>query len=1587
MAKPDIDITMGLSANDVTAKANELQKQLQDIFSKASDKEISTSLQTLQANLFATSQKAQETAKAIESMENTPSSKMAELIEQERSVTAELEKANTALETAQANIQEFVKARGGTSPDSIVHTDVWNETLSKLHELKNAQAEVAEGSANFLRAVATAPEGLSENITELIEEYKNAQNTVSELIKESQPFLDKALFTEDANERAAAQAKYDEYSKTIDNLKQDLNTIPQLINEALSEFGVFPEITAEKFFDANAEISELETKIKDVRAELRQLRKDGLEFTSIGDLKGFAPLSNAADDAKKQVQDLTEEQKGNIKAQIDLAETGKNVLAGELPDAYEKLINKQQNYNNKLSIGIRKMEEMDGMDGMDGIGGALKRSFGDSIVDFANNINRLPQMLEGALDQFVKTLPPYVQAIYSVLKFGVKQVIGAYKEAFDEVSNIIKNGFTKTVNVAASAIKALVKEIAKLASNAFLSPIKKLGDAISNIGKQANTSAPSLKQIGRAFLQYGLGARSLYRLINKLRTALFAGFADLALVDEPFNAAMSSIISSLEYLKNAFAAAFAPIVQAVAPALSTFINMVAQAVTWVGQLIALLTGQPFKIAVPTFKDYASSTSAGAAAAKSAAKAEKDRANALKKTAKEMRTIAGFDDVEILKAPDDNDSNSSSPSSGGGGGGGGGGLAFQTAPISEGLQKFADMLKKIWETADAYDLGVLFGQKLGDLLRAFNEAVPDIEAVTTKIAKIIASFLAGFLSVNETFVELGKAIGNVINIIFTTLDAFLTKFIELDGFKNLGKDIYLTILNALNTIDWKTIYKVFGKVGVGIAQTLNESIAKPDLWEAVFRTLSGVISALLVRAYWFAQTLNWGGIGTAFADGVIKGIRTFPYELLATTAAEFINGIFNALGSFADEMEGNWEVIGKNIANTIRLFFAKTDSKANGKSLGKFLQGLFDALKSFAETIKFEEIAWNIIDFIDGFFEKFDWKENADTLLGLLNNLLDYFLRTINTIGWENIVGQIWDYIKNSPEVEKFLENIWNTITLIAAAKLQLKLMKFYLLGRMIIGGIFKGIINTLLSIGTWIENHIFKPIYDAIMSVFDMGSPSKKMEPIGGWILEGILQGIINAILNIGAWIKEHIFTPIKDGIFSAFGIKENSAENIKETGTSIIQGIWDGITEKLSSPVEWLQEHVADPVKGGLEKVFGIAGGIAEKIKDVGSAVMSGFQSGADDETPKVTSSAEQLNTDVQTALSSGDWNNIGSTAITKVKSGMDGVKSTITNTAQTIQQGVYTALEHADWSKIGSTAINAMKSGMDSIKTSITTTAKNIQSGVYKTLETADWSKIGSTAITKMKEGMDSIKSAITTVAQTIQKGVYTALETGDWSAIGSKALTKVKEGIDSLKDSVVSTAESVQSDIYNALDSGNWSDIGDDIIKGIWNGLNSGWDWLKTKVWNLAVSLFNAACRALDIGSPSKLFAEKVGEMIPAGIGVGIIDNEKAATSSIETMSKSLVDSAKNIKLPPIAMGEIIPNSIANNSDNSQNTLSSLLNVLQSLQSDMVTRSELEEMLTDMFRTHMNIDFHIGDEKLARHVNRGNSLLDRRYNPVKS
>ena len=85
----------------------------------------------------------------------------------------------------------------------------------------------------------------------------------------------------------------------------------------------------------------------------------------------------------------------------------------------------------------------------------------------------------------------------------------------------------------------------------------------------------------------------------------------------------------------------------------------------------------------------------------------------------------------------------------------------------------------------------------------------------------------------------------------------------------------------------------------------------------------------------------------------------------------------------------------------------------------------------------------------------------------------------------------------------------------------------------------------------------------------------------------------------------------------------------------------------------------------------------------------------------------------------------------------------------------------------------------------------------------------------------------------------------------------------------------ARGFASGILNGMRSlpGMMRDIGSNIVSGIGSGISSGWKWLQDTVSSLASGLFEAAKRALGINSPSKVFAEEVGQWIPPGIGEGV------------------------------------------------------------------------------------------------------------------
>lgn len=125
---------------------------------------------------------------------------------------------------------------------------------------------------------------------------------------------------------------------------------------------------------------------------------------------------------------------------------------------------------------------------------------------------------------------------------------------------------------------------------------------------------------------------------------------------------------------------------------------------------------------------------------------------------------------------------------------------------------------------------------------------------------------------------------------------------------------------------------------------------------------------------------------------------------------------------------------------------------------------------------------------------------------------------------------------------------------------------------------------------------------------------SKKM---GGSVIEGLLMGIGNAVIQIGKWIYDNIFTPFINGFKKAFGIASPS-KVMMEMGGYIIDGLKNGLVNiwtKIKSIFENLKTNMINIFKSaweGIKKIFstvgsffgGIVNTIYSKFVSIGSAI-----------------------------------------------------------------------------------------------------------------------------------------------------------------------------------------------------------------------------------------------------------------------------------------------------------------------------------------------------------------------------------------------
>lgn len=704
----------------------------------------------------------------------------------------------------------------------------WYKKIQQINQYENAIDDATEAlgrlNANsFLSGGADSQK--SNRSTEAIDEYvRKAKEAVGEI---PAPSFD----TEE------------ELIKYIDDLNDKFEELYQVARKAENEID---------FGDAIRELAELESELDSARTDLSHFnngprkRKVSNEPIDVGNVSDLYNMT-FGDGASKLAKEL--EQSG-----------------ASANEAATKLNNLNTQFGNKgvvtYEARIRELKKT--------LSELSSQGLSEGDPEFDNTLRKI-MLLEEYSRRYKKEMKESVKA--EVNSEEIDQSAEALRRAAAQggkFKRMLKGlgSFGSKINNISKGFKNVGKTIqnARDIANKAVHPFKTLKELMGFENKKKNNGMPFGRMIGSSIM-----FSTIFGLISQIKQAIKEGSDNLVQYSSSYNNSISSMVSSLLYLKNAWAVAFAPIVNVVAPYISSFIDMVSSALNAVGHFLAALTGKGYVVqAKKAWKDY------GASIADTGKKTDKANDSAKKL----QKTILGFDELNILNG---NDTGSGSGSGGSGSGGSSGPSPsdmFETIEVSNSMNQLADKFKQAFANADFTEIGEIVGNKLKSAMESINW--DSVYHAADNFGKSLATFLNGLIS-PELFYDLGKTIAGSINTALHALNSFAANF----DWKDFGTSLASSITGFFETWDAKLTGETFSNFASGVLEALKGAIdGLQD--DKTFEEIGQKIVDFICGIDWGKIAWDLSGLLVSLTNAIIN----LPNDLLRGIAIGFFTNVFD-----------------------------------------------------------------------------------------------------------------------------------------------------------------------------------------------------------------------------------------------------------------------------------------------------------------------------------------------------------------------------------------------------------------------------------------------------------------------------------------------------------------------------------------------------------------------------------------------------------------------------------------------------------------------------------------------------------------------
>lgn len=373
----------------------------------------------------------------------------------------------------------------------------------------------------------------------------------------------------------------------------------------------------------------------------------------------------------------------------------------------------------------------------------------------------------------------------------------------------------------------------------------------------------------------------------------------------------------------------------------------------------------------------------------------------------------------------------------------------------------------------------------------------------------------------------------------------------------------------DAISWDKVGPKITYFANAFTQTFNSLVDNID-WDLLGRVLGAGINTLVNTVLLFVDGIDWKNLGAKIAIGANGLVDEINWENLGRLFVAKFNIIAEMLYGFVNGNNGssgfNFRKLGESLGEGINGAINSINPKIWAGALSGVAKGILDTLSGIMEKTNWQTIGTKVAEFIGAI----DWSGLTASLsrgignaLGALSGIIIGFIKP----AWQTAVK--W----------------WKDVA--------------FQDGKFTIQGLLNGILQAIYDIGNWITNNIFKPFITGFKNAFGIHSPSTVMAEMGGYLIDGLVEGIKKAIPSViekFSEIKTKILDKlgeIKDGMHQKFSEINTDSENSVSKLKNTILDSWDELKTKTSETWKNIGTTVKNAVKNIGQKAGSIASGI----------------------------------------------------------------------------------------------------------------------------------------------------------------------------------------------------------------------------------------------------------------------------------------------------------------------------------------------------------------------------------------------------------